>query len=63
MDDSTRRAAEQDDIDEQELRRRYYERLSDWSEPDAVKINRNGKLLDSLVQTRKPTIPWISPKR
>jgi hypothetical protein len=32
-------------LDEEELRRRYYERVSDWSEPGAVKINRNGKLL------------------
>lgn len=29
MDDSTRRMAEQEDIDEQELKRRYYERLTD----------------------------------
>jgi hypothetical protein len=63
MDDSARRTAEQDGIDELELKRRYHERLSDWSEPGEVKINRGGKLLDSLVQTRKPKIPWVSPKR
>jgi hypothetical protein len=34
--------AEQEDSDEQELRRRYYERLSDWSEPDAIKIHQEG---------------------
>jgi hypothetical protein len=42
--------AEQDDIDEQELKRRYYERLSDWSETGAVKINRDGKLLEPLAE-------------
>jgi hypothetical protein len=36
---------EQEDIDEQERRRRYYERLSDWSEPGAVKVYRKGKLV------------------
>ena len=39
MDDAIRRIAEQDgELDEHELRRRYYERLSDWSELDAVKV-------------------------
>jgi hypothetical protein len=32
MGDSTRRIAEQEGIDDQELMRRYYERLLDWSE-------------------------------
>jgi hypothetical protein len=49
MDDSVRRLAEQDGIDEQELIRRFYERLSDWSEPGAVKVNRSEKLLGSIV--------------
>jgi len=31
-------------LNEQELKRRYHERLSDWSESGAVKINRDGKL-------------------
>ncbi len=41
-----RENAEQDDIDEQELKRLYYERLSDWSEPGAVKVYRDGKLVE-----------------
>ena len=49
MDDSDRRKAEQEDIDKEESRRLFLERLSDWSEPGSVKINRNGKLLDRLV--------------
>ena len=49
-DDSDRRLDKQEDIDEEELRRRYYERLSDWSEPDAVKINRGGKLVEPLAE-------------
>jgi hypothetical protein len=44
MDDPTRRYAERDEIDEQQLKRRYYERLSDWSEPGAVKVYRDRKL-------------------
>ena len=39
---------DKDDIEEEESRRRYYERLSDWSEPSAVNINRNGRLLEVL---------------
>jgi hypothetical protein len=56
---------EQDDINEEELRRRYYERLSDWSEPGEIKINRNGKLLNPLVELPKwkRSIPWVRPKR
>jgi len=38
MDDPTRCYAEQDEIDEQELKRRFYERLCDWSEPGAMTI-------------------------
>jgi hypothetical protein len=49
MDDSDRRNAEPDDIDEVEPRRRYYERLCDWSEPGAVKVDRNGKLVEPLA--------------
>jgi hypothetical protein len=57
--------AEQDGIDKQELKRRYYERLSDWSEPGEIKINRNGKLLslpsdsgqDSLIVSAG-SAPW-----
>src|SRR4051794_9193738 len=48
--DDTRRMAEQDDIDEQQLKRRYYERLSDWSD-EPVKINRNGKLVKPPVDS------------
>jgi hypothetical protein len=33
VDDSDRPNDEQDDIGEEELQRRYYERLSDWTEP------------------------------
>jgi hypothetical protein len=33
------------ELDEQELKGRYYERLSDWSEPGAVKIVRNSAAL------------------
>ena len=64
MDDSTCRMDEYDDIDEEELRRRYYERLCDWSEPGAVKINRNGKLLDLLAELQKRIfkLPWTRPK-
>ena len=49
MDDSGRSLDEQHGIAEQERRRCYYERLSDWSEPDVVKINRNGKLVEPPV--------------
>jgi hypothetical protein len=50
-------------LNEQELKRRYHERLSDWSEPGAVKINRNGKLMDPLaVRCWKRSIPWSRPK-
>ena len=41
--------AEQDSIDEQELKRRYYERLSDWSESGAIKVYCNGKQLGPLA--------------
>ena len=51
-DDSTHPIAEQGDIDDEEFRRRYYERLSDWSD-ESMKINRNGKLLDPLAELRK----------
>jgi len=37
-DPTPREHAGLDDIDEEESRRRFLERLSDWSEPDAVKI-------------------------
>jgi hypothetical protein len=33
---------EQDDIDEQELKRLYYERLSVWSDPWAIRVMREG---------------------
>ena len=38
-----RRTAAQADIDEPELRRRDDERVSDWSEPGAVTVDRSGK--------------------
>ncbi|MDF2759230.1 MAG: hypothetical protein K0S99_1862, partial [Thermomicrobiales bacterium] len=52
-------------VDEQELRRRYYERLSAWTDTGVVKINRNGKLLESLAELRKRIfkLPWNRPKR
>jgi hypothetical protein len=53
MDDSDRLTDEQDGIDEEGLRRRYYERLSDWSELGAVKINRNGKLVEPVSRVLK----------
>jgi hypothetical protein len=64
MDDSTRGIDDQDGIDEEELKRRYSERLSDWSD-EPMKINRNGKLLDPLVELRKRIfkLPWDRPKR
>jgi hypothetical protein len=64
MDDSTGCKVELDDIDEQELKRRYYERLSGWSEPGVVKINQNGKLLEppGVLRTWKPKIPLARPK-
>ena len=65
MDDSTGCKVELDDIDEQELKRRYYERLTDWSEPGSVKINRNRKLLDPLAELRRRIfkLPWNRPRR
>jgi hypothetical protein len=66
VNDSTHRMGEQNDIDEQELRRRYYERLSDWSELDAVKFNRGGKLIspeqivvDELQATVEPAAKLV----
>jgi hypothetical protein len=53
MDDSTRRTAEQEGIDEQELMRRYLQCVTDWSERGAVKIYRNGKLLGPPIVPRK----------
>jgi hypothetical protein len=47
-------------LDEQELRRRYYEHLSDWSEPGAVKINRNGKLLEP-DESEEETLDIVEP--
>jgi len=41
----------------QELRRRSYERLSDWSEPGAVKINRGGKLVEPAVVPDQTELP------
>ena len=41
------------ELDEQELRRRYYERLCHWSEPGAVKVYRDGRLLGPLVELGK----------
>ncbi len=38
MDDSGRSFDEQDGTDVQELKRRFCERLSDWSEPGSAKI-------------------------
>jgi hypothetical protein len=35
------------EVGAQELRHLFYEHLSDWSEPEAVEVNRNGKLLGS----------------
>jgi hypothetical protein len=68
MNDSARRMGsrertEQDGIDEQELKRRYNERLTDWSEPGAVKVWRGGNLLRPLAELRKwkPQIPWATP--
>jgi hypothetical protein len=52
MDDPDRRLEEQDEIDEEESRRRFLERLSDWSD-EPMKINRNGKLLDPLAEQRE----------
>jgi hypothetical protein len=65
MDDTAHRTDQQDDIDEQELKRRYYERLSDWSEPAAVKVYRGGKLVgpNGVLRKWKPRIPWARPKR
>jgi hypothetical protein len=37
------------EVGAQELRHLFYEHLSDWSEPGAVEVNRNGKLLGSMV--------------
>jgi hypothetical protein len=65
IDDLTRRDADQEEIDEQELKRRFYERLSDWSEPGSVKINRNGKLLEphKVIRKWRCSIPRAKPKR
>jgi hypothetical protein len=64
-DSPTRGMDEQDDIDEQELKRRYYECLSDWSEPNGVKINRGGKLVKPLAELPKQIfkLPWNRPRR
>ena len=58
------------ELDDQELRRRYYERLCDWSEPGEVKINREGRLLGPLIVLdraemwkRIHPIPWGRPER
>jgi hypothetical protein len=55
---------EQEDIDEEESRRRFIERLSDWSD-EPMKINRNGRLLDPLVEFRRRIfkLPWNRPRR
>jgi hypothetical protein len=50
MDGSSRCLAAQDDIDEQELTRRFYERLSDWSEPGEIKVIPNGRLLEPRIE-------------
>jgi hypothetical protein len=50
MDGSSRCLAAQDDIDEQELTRRFYERLSDWSEPGEIKVIPNGRLLEPSIE-------------
>jgi hypothetical protein len=54
-----------EDTNEENLRRRYYERLSDWSEPGAVKIIWNGKPVDPLAELRKRIfqVLWNRPKR
>ena len=59
LDDPTRRHAEQDGIDEQKFKRRYYERLCDWSD-EPMKINRDGRLLVPLPEARKRIVklPW-----
>jgi chaperone required for assembly of F1-ATPase len=44
--------AEQDGLNEQELKRLYYERLCDWSEPGAVKVYRDGRLLGTPAGMR-----------
>ena len=31
------------------MNRRYYERLSEWSEPEGIKVNREGKLLGRRI--------------
>ena len=53
------------EVGAQELRHLFYEHLSDWSEPGAVEINRNGKLLELVSVLRKweRLIPWARPKR
>jgi hypothetical protein len=51
-DDSTRRNAEQDDIDEEGLRRRY-DKFSDWSEPGAVKVNRDAQLQPMVCRWKR----------
>jgi hypothetical protein len=55
-DDSTCRTAWQDVIDEQELKRRYHGRLSDWSEPGVVKIYRGGQLPEPLIEPDWPEL-------
>jgi hypothetical protein len=64
MSDDWPERAERSGIDEEELRQRYYERLSDWSD-EPMKINRNGKLLEPLVELRKRIfkLPWNRPRR
>jgi hypothetical protein len=37
------------EVGTQELRHLFHEHLSDWSEPGAVEVNRNGKLLGSTA--------------
>jgi hypothetical protein len=41
--DSTR---PEDDPDEEERRRRCYDKFSDRSDPDSVRINRDGRVID-----------------
>jgi hypothetical protein len=60
IDDSTHCTAEQGDVDEEELRRGYYDRLSDWSET-SPKVNRDGKLLgtDQDEDEDTPASDWF----
>ena len=61
VDNSPQRTDEQPDFDEQESRRRFHERLSDWSD-EPMKINRSGKLLDPVIRRWRRVIPWARPK-